>query len=369
MTRHTRLPASAGRTDPWAAHDLHAREIRRIEAMRESFLIAEGYGQLVCQFACEAIPGHVPAVKTGNGSNCDPLRLRPITDFVSTIEQLMQLVTDIPVEWRLGEYWTYNTSDLATSRALNSKNVREALDVMRQNQLLLSNVRSISHTSSTDDDLILKYYSECKIDPIVKFLFQSLAATKICHFLIHILPQERFAAIDKRADCFGSLIRRLGDEFDFIEVEFEETELSLKFYRHVLDQKVAEVDRRLIKAVDRELSRRASDVFVSGRWKDRIKYHMQTNSLVNISLDEISRHFGIQRRTLSRQLQNEGTTFTNILRDLRRERAIYLVRYTKIPLKRVATELGFNSDASFNLAFKSWTGITPMKYRKSVLPS
>jgi AraC-like DNA-binding protein len=36
-----------------------------------------------------------------------------------------------------------------------------------------------------------------------------------------------------------------------------------------------------------------------------------------------------------------------------------------VPLKRVATELGFNSDASFNMAFKSWTGTTPMKFRKS----
>jgi AraC-like DNA-binding protein len=31
----------------------------------------------------------------------------------------------------------------------------------------------------------------------------------------------------------------------------------------------------------------------------------------------------------------------------------------------VAAELGFNSDASFNMAFKSWTGTTPMAFRKA----
>ena len=73
----------------------------------------------------------------------------------------------------------------------------------------------------------------------------------------------------------------------------------------------------------------------------------------------------MQRRTLGRMLRNEGTTFTDIVKELRREKALHLVRTTGLPLKRVAAELGFNSDASFNMAFKSWTGTTPMKFRKA----
>jgi AraC-like DNA-binding protein len=51
------------------------------------------------------------------------------------------------------------------------------------------------------------------------------------------------------------------------------------------------------------------------------------------------------------------------LTDLRRERAIYLVQHTNVPLKRIAAELGFNSDASFCMAFKSWVGEAPKRYR------
>lgn len=99
--------------------------------------------------------------------------------------------------------------------------------------------------------------------------------------------------------------------------------------------------------------------------KDRIKFHIRSNHLSDASLDEICDRFRLQRRTLGRLLRDEGTTFTSILTELRREKALHLVRNTKAPLKRVAAELGFNSDASFNMDFKSWTGTTPMKFRKS----
>ncbi len=100
--------------------------------------------------------------------------------------------------------------------------------------------------------------------------------------------------------------------------------------------------------------------------KERIKFHLRSNRLSEVSLDEICDTFRIQRRTLARLLRDEGTTFTTILTELRREKALHLVRHTGVPLKRVASELGFNSDASFNMAFKSWTGTTPMKFRKAI---
>jgi AraC-like DNA-binding protein len=100
-------------------------------------------------------------------------------------------------------------------------------------------------------------------------------------------------------------------------------------------------------------------------WSKRITFYIRSKHLSDVSVDEISEAFGVQRRTLTRQLRDEGTTFTNILTEIRRERALHLVGSTGVPLKRVAAELGFNSDASFNMAFKSWTGTTPMKFRKS----
>ena len=171
--------------------------------------------------------------------------------------------------------------------------------------------------------------------------------------------------IDHRTGCFGSLMQRFDRELDCVDIEFRESEITFAFSRDVLTTRLADCDERLKIALDRELSRKTAEIPVTGGLKDRIKYHIRSNHLADVSLDEVCDTFRVQRRTLCRQLRSEGTTFTSILSELRRERALHLVQRTRVPLKRVATELGFNSDASFSMAFKSWTGTTPMKFRKS----
>ena len=197
------------------------------------------------------------------------------------------------------------------------------------------------------------------------FIFQSIVSSKLALFFQEYSDSNRQHQVDQRAVCFGSLMQKFDREIDFIDIEYRDCELMFGFSRDVLNYRLADRDGRLVAALDCELRRKTSEVPLTERWKDRIRYYIRSKHLADVSLDEICGTFGMQRRTLGRLLRNEGTTFTDILKDLRRERALHLVRNTGVPLKRVAAELGFNSDASFNMAFKSWTGTTPMKFRKA----
>jgi AraC-like DNA-binding protein len=181
----------------------------------------------------------------------------------------------------------------------------------------------------------------------------------------HYSASDRQYPVDLRVPDFGALISRLNSELDFIDIEYRTGELNMGCSRGLLACKVTDRNERLVRALDRELARRAAEIPTTGRWSDRIKYYMRTNHLSDVSLEEICDNFRVQRRALARLLRSEGTNFTAILSELRHERAVHLVRHTEIPLKRVAAELGFNSDASFNMAFKSWTGETPMRFRKA----
>lgn len=329
------------------------------------FLIAEEYRRLLCEFAATIAPDWVRDGATAKDADYDPLRHRPVTHVASCIKTLMGVSTDVPIEWRLGEYLAANSGDLLTARALRSATLGEALAVSVQHQTILTNTRTISHRSRSDGELTETHIGANSQDPTVRFLFHSVLASKLAHLFNVYSKSESQHRIDLQARCFGSLMQRFDRELDFVDVDYRETEITLGFTRESLTHKLSDRDDRLIAALDRELSRKTANIPTTACWKDRIKYHIQSNHLSNISLDEICDTFHVQRRTLGRQLRNEGTTFTNILTELRRERALHLVRHTGAPLKRVAAELGFNSGASFNMAFKSWTGTTPMKFRKS----
>jgi AraC-like DNA-binding protein len=68
---------------------------------------------------------------------------------------------------------------------------------------------------------------------------------------------------------------------------------------------------------------------------------------------------------LIRRLENEGTTFREIVEDVRRRRAMTYVCSQSVRLADIAFLLGYSQPATFNRAFRRWTGQTPADFRRS----
>jgi len=73
--------------------------------------------------------------------------------------------------------------------------------------------------------------------------------------------------------------------------------------------------------------------------------------------------------TLQRKLSLEGTSFQALKDALRRDHAIVRLNTSQVSLHALATELGFSDVASFQRAFKGWTGSAPGAYRRNVSPT
>jgi len=70
-------------------------------------------------------------------------------------------------------------------------------------------------------------------------------------------------------------------------------------------------------------------------------------------------------RSLQRRLQSEGTSFAQVLAELRRDLALRYLRDERIAIGEVGFLLGFLDVAAFHRAFKRWTGSTPAQYRRT----
>ena len=68
--------------------------------------------------------------------------------------------------------------------------------------------------------------------------------------------------------------------------------------------------------------------------------------------------------TLQRRLASEGTSFQALKDALRRDIAVVRLNTSTLPLATLACELGFSDSASFQRAFKGWTGSAPGAYRR-----
>lgn len=82
-------------------------------------------------------------------------------------------------------------------------------------------------------------------------------------------------------------------------------------------------------------------------------------------LESVATELGVSKRTLSRRLAELGTSFNDIIDDLRRELALTYLRDSELSMTEIAFLLGYTEVASFNTAFKRWTGATPGQARKT----
>lgn len=81
------------------------------------------------------------------------------------------------------------------------------------------------------------------------------------------------------------------------------------------------------------------------------------------TLEEAAATLHLAVSTLQRHLAREGTSFQRLKDELRRDLAIQHLHASSTALTALALELGFSDSATFQRAFKTWTGSPPGAYR------
>jgi len=83
------------------------------------------------------------------------------------------------------------------------------------------------------------------------------------------------------------------------------------------------------------------------------------------TLEELAREMKMPTRTLQRRLESEGLNLRMLIDQVRRAKAEKWLRETSMALVDIAAALGFADHASFNRAFKRWTGCSPGAFRRA----
>ena len=122
---------------------------------------------------------------------------------------------------------------------------------------------------------------------------------------------------------------------------------------------LAIVRRRLEKALaERELHG-------AGPFKEHVR-QLTASRLgeMTLSPETGARALGMSRRTLSRRLAEEGTSFRHIWDDVRRELACALLLDRSLSIADIAFLLQYSEPAAFNRSFRRWTGQAPSAFRR-----
>ncbi|HTJ47323.1 MAG TPA: AraC family transcriptional regulator [Kofleriaceae bacterium] len=132
----------------------------------------------------------------------------------------------------------------------------------------------------------------------------------------------------------------------------------------LLDERITSVDSALGAVLESHVAHLVSVLPESGTTaqirrvvRDRLPHGA-------VSLDRVARELHVSARTLRRRLEDEGTSFRDVVDGVRRDLATHYVGETRRPLKEVAALLGFTDQSTFQRAFKRWHDATPASFRR-----
>ncbi|MBD2566274.1 MULTISPECIES: AraC family transcriptional regulator [Nostoc] len=150
-------------------------------------------------------------------------------------------------------------------------------------------------------------------------------------------------------------------------LEFNQPTAEILFDVAFLGQPVLKSDPGLCSILDRYaedlLARLPRNETLVDRVLQLISEGLRTS---NPSLEAIAHRLGYTPRTLQRQLKKAGTSYQELLDQMRQQLSIYYLQERHIAICEVAFLLGFSETSAFYHAFKRWTGTTPGEYRRSV---
>lgn len=139
---------------------------------------------------------------------------------------------------------------------------------------------------------------------------------------------------------------------------------ALIFDRKVLKHRLPKANPLMKKVYEKELNRIYKQMKNSGSMRDKIFNRLSYSTNFLGTMDDIARELNISSRTLRRKLADEGTTYRDIVSEVRLKKAVELLESSDSTIEEIAVFLGYSDTPNFYHAFKKWTGTTPAEFRK-----
>jgi AraC-like DNA-binding protein len=150
-------------------------------------------------------------------------------------------------------------------------------------------------------------------------------------------------------------------------VRFDQETAALAFPAQLLDHHIPEADpvirRRVMDRIRRLEGTQPSTL------TDGLRQHLRAEVIrKRCDATKTARHLSLTRRTLSRRLRAEGTSFRQLANEAQYRVAKRLLADTRMNLTEISIVLDFSEPAGFTHAFRRWSGMTPSAWRRENQP-
>ncbi|WP_440899053.1 AraC family transcriptional regulator [Actinosynnema sp.] len=131
----------------------------------------------------------------------------------------------------------------------------------------------------------------------------------------------------------------------------------------LLDRPLPQADPHTVAACEAQCRRLVARRLERGGISHEVRERLAGPGALDGGMDRVARELSVSTRTLRRRLAGAGTSYRELLDEVREALAERLLRGGALSVEEAARRLGYAEASSFIHAFKRWKGVTPATWR------
>jgi AraC-like DNA-binding protein len=294
-----------------------------------------------------------------------PEALVSLEQLLSACRNASRLSRDPALPFRIGSAIHVSTYGMYGYAILCGTDFRRTFDFCEKYHILASPLVSISFAERD---------GACRwaIEPILHRLIDA----RLYRFIVEM---QMGVHISLQRDIMGSAFApreialtysrcedfSLTEELLGCKVKFNQPANQLIFDSRWMDMPASLGNRTTYAAVVAMCDDLLADLKYRSGAAGRVRAHLLQDLSNRPTLGIVADRLGSTARTLRRQLLHQGTSFRELLDEIRSQVAMKYLRDTVMTSEDIAVSLGFSDAANFRHAFRRWTGKTPSEFREN----
>lgn len=297
------------------------------------------------------------------GQLADPAFQPSYSQFIELVERAVELSAEPALGLLLGERLQVNTHGILGFAALQSESLRQAIQLAERYLALRITLVALRHVQSKDVQAEYVEFVPCR--PLGAIEGTVLEAVMLAVKNIFDAVTQGSTRIERVHFPFaevghGDLARRMFG----CPVLYGQTQARFVFSVETLDSPLALSDPMALREAERICKRELEKIRKSSSLSTRIDQILLERSGTFPGLAGTARLLHMTPRTLHRRLLDEGTSFREILEEVRHRLSLEYLRAGRLSIQEIAYHLGYSDVANFRRAFKRWEGIAPSAYNE-----
>lgn len=286
-----------------------------------------------------------------------------IPQFDRLLEQASKMLSEPAIGFAAGQHMEISNFYLLTFLLSGCQTGREALTLLRRYYSLISDTRSPDLFVGQQSIKLVYYVAEGS--PFGCQARSELIATSI-HAAGKAFGDNLYQIQGIGFRCAPPAYRERLDQFFGMPIQFNQPHNWISFSSKLLDKPLLQANPELFTRLRRQAEQAITRFGNMQPFSSKVMHILyQWPDSIAITKEAVAELLSTSSRTLTRRLQEENCQFSNLLRDVRLEKAKQALEDGHGDVQQLAIELGFSDRRGFERAFKQWTGKTPAAYRRA----